>query len=251
MNRPPKKSGSVLFRRATVSLLFCVLGEGDGVLFEDVDEDIVEELFHDRVGAAEGRASVSRRREVVRELLNLLDDVAGARVLILELLHEGERLLVRVRMLAHQREDELFFLGEMLFQFCLQAGIKMVKAREHFTMMRIMDDEDLVEKFFRFSHESAVCNVMRRFQVVKHFRDCKRFERFNIAMYVPLRSLSFCGLIELGQEFIYMLKGKLEISLGSTVHVLEAGDSLYFTSRTPHALRGLDGQPAEFLDVII
>ena len=54
-----------------------------------------------------------------------------------------------------------------------------------------------------------------------------------------------------GQEFIYMLKGKLEISLGSMVHVVEAGDSLYFTSRTPHALRGLDGQPAEFLDVII
>ena len=92
----------------------------------------------------------------------------------------------------------------MLFQFCLQAGIKMVKAREHFTMMRIMDDEDLVEKFFRFSHESAVCNVMRRFQVVKHFRDCKRFERFDITMYIPLRRLSFCGLIELGQEFIYV-----------------------------------------------
>jgi transcriptional regulator with XRE-family HTH domain len=54
-----------------------------------------------------------------------------------------------------------------------------------------------------------------------------------------------------GQEFIYVLSGKLEITLGSTVHVMEPGDSLYFTSRTPHALRGLDGQPAEFLDVII
>ncbi len=54
-----------------------------------------------------------------------------------------------------------------------------------------------------------------------------------------------------GQEFIYVLSGKLEITLGSTVHVMESGDSLYFTSRTPHALRGLDGQPAEFLDVII
>lgn len=54
-----------------------------------------------------------------------------------------------------------------------------------------------------------------------------------------------------GQEFIYMLKGKLEITLGSTVYTMEPGDSLYFTSRTPHALRGLDGQPAEFLDVII
>lgn len=48
-----------------------------------------------------------------------------------------------------------------------------------------------------------------------------------------------------------MIKGRLEITLGTTAHVMEPGDSLYFTSRTPHALRGLDDQPAEFLDVII
>ncbi|GAB6113481.1 helix-turn-helix domain-containing protein [Desulfomicrobium salsuginis] len=54
-----------------------------------------------------------------------------------------------------------------------------------------------------------------------------------------------------GQEFIYVLAGKLEITLADAVHVMEPGDSLYFTSRTPHALRGLDGRPAEFLDVII
>ena len=54
-----------------------------------------------------------------------------------------------------------------------------------------------------------------------------------------------------GQEFIYVIKGTLEITLDSTVYVMEPGDSLYFTSRTPHALRGLGGRPAEFLDVII
>lgn len=54
-----------------------------------------------------------------------------------------------------------------------------------------------------------------------------------------------------GQEFIYVLKGKLEVRLGEKVLVLEPGDSLYFTSATPHALRGLDGQYAEFIDVII
>lgn len=54
-----------------------------------------------------------------------------------------------------------------------------------------------------------------------------------------------------GQEFIYMLSGRLEISLGSTQLVLEPGDSLYFTSRTPHALRGLDNADAVFLDMIV
>ncbi len=53
-----------------------------------------------------------------------------------------------------------------------------------------------------------------------------------------------------GQEFIYMLSGTLEITIGDQVYVLEPGDSLYFTSRTPHALRGIGG-PAEFLDVAI
>jgi transcriptional regulator with XRE-family HTH domain len=54
-----------------------------------------------------------------------------------------------------------------------------------------------------------------------------------------------------GQEFIYLLSGKLEVVLDKATHVLEPGDSLYFTSRTPHALRGLNNEPAEFLDVII
>ena len=54
-----------------------------------------------------------------------------------------------------------------------------------------------------------------------------------------------------GQEFIYVSQGKARNHPGLHVHVMEPGDSLYFTSRTPHALRGLDGQSAEFLDVII
>lgn len=55
----------------------------------------------------------------------------------------------------------------------------------------------------------------------------------------------------LGEEFIYMLKGRLEVRVGDDVLTLEPHDSLYFSSRTPHAMRGLDGAEAEFLDVII
>ncbi|WP_029896660.1 helix-turn-helix domain-containing protein [Desulfohalovibrio reitneri] len=54
-----------------------------------------------------------------------------------------------------------------------------------------------------------------------------------------------------GQEFIYLLEGRLELTLGEKTVVLEPGDSLYFDSHTPHSLRGLDGKPARFIDVII
>jgi len=55
----------------------------------------------------------------------------------------------------------------------------------------------------------------------------------------------------LGEEFIYMLRGRLEVRLGEDIVTLEPHDCLYFSSRTPHAMRSLDGQEAEFLDVII
>ena len=53
-----------------------------------------------------------------------------------------------------------------------------------------------------------------------------------------------------GQEFIYMLEGRLEIWLGRKQEILTPGDSLYFNSTIAHALRGLDGIDAVFLDVI-
>lgn len=53
-----------------------------------------------------------------------------------------------------------------------------------------------------------------------------------------------------GQEFIYMLEGRLELHLDAKVEILEPGDSVYFSSRIPHALRGLDGKEAAFLDVL-
>lgn len=77
----------------------------------------------------------------------------------------------------------------------------------------------------------------------------RRMEPFMIT--VPpktLEELSFTT--HSGQEFIYMLEGRLEITLNKKVVILEEGDSFYFSSRIPHALRGLDDKPATFLDII-
>ena len=54
-----------------------------------------------------------------------------------------------------------------------------------------------------------------------------------------------------GQEFIYMLEGRLEIWLDDKAFVLEPGDSIVLDSQIPHALRGLDNKDALFLDVIL
>ncbi|WDP89533.1 MAG: helix-turn-helix transcriptional regulator [Desulfobacter sp.] len=54
-----------------------------------------------------------------------------------------------------------------------------------------------------------------------------------------------------GQEFIHMLEGRLEVVLGNDKITMDPGDNLYFSSHIPHAMRGLDGKPAKFLDVLV
>lgn len=54
-----------------------------------------------------------------------------------------------------------------------------------------------------------------------------------------------------GQEFSYVLEGKLELHLDREIFVLEPGDSVYFSSTINHGLRGLDDKEAVFLSVII
>lgn len=52
-----------------------------------------------------------------------------------------------------------------------------------------------------------------------------------------------------GEEFLYVLEGRLEFRCGENVVVLEEGDSLYFDSIVPHGYRGIGG-PAKTLVVI-
>lgn len=54
-----------------------------------------------------------------------------------------------------------------------------------------------------------------------------------------------------GEEFVFLIKGRMEVVLGKETVVLEPEDSLYFSSTIPHAMRALDGKEAVFLDVII
>lgn len=54
-----------------------------------------------------------------------------------------------------------------------------------------------------------------------------------------------------GQEFNYMLEGTMALYVGEAVYILEAGDSIYFNSSVPHAMRAMNGQNARFLAVVM
>lgn len=52
-----------------------------------------------------------------------------------------------------------------------------------------------------------------------------------------------------GEEFIYVLSGKIEILYGKDVYCLNAGDSIYYESVIPHHVHALDGE-AKILAVV-
>ncbi|MCL2099291.1 MAG: cupin domain-containing protein [Oscillospiraceae bacterium] len=54
-----------------------------------------------------------------------------------------------------------------------------------------------------------------------------------------------------GQEFNYMTSGTMEFHIGSAVYELNEGDSVYFDSGVPHAMRAAGGKPAVFIAVVI
>jgi len=54
-----------------------------------------------------------------------------------------------------------------------------------------------------------------------------------------------------GDEFIYMLAGKLEFTLDGEIMVLNTGDSIYFDPSKPHTARALGKRDARFVCVFI
>jgi mannose-6-phosphate isomerase-like protein (cupin superfamily) len=53
-----------------------------------------------------------------------------------------------------------------------------------------------------------------------------------------------------GQEFNYVLEGRLLISVGGHNLELGPGDSVYFDSQEPHGMKALGGKRARFLAVV-
>jgi len=53
-----------------------------------------------------------------------------------------------------------------------------------------------------------------------------------------------------GEEFVYVLSGKIELTVGDHVNVLDIGESLHFNSGIRHQLRNVGKEKAELLIVI-
>ncbi len=54
-----------------------------------------------------------------------------------------------------------------------------------------------------------------------------------------------------GQEFNYVLSGRMLIQINGKDMILNEGDSIYFDSSLPHGMQALDGKEVKFLAIIL
>lgn len=54
-----------------------------------------------------------------------------------------------------------------------------------------------------------------------------------------------------GQEFDIVVKGRLKMTVGSNTEILEAGDTIYYNSATPHRMVAMDGNDVEIYAIVI
>ena len=69
------------------------------------------------------------------------------------------------------------------------------------------------------------------------------FKEESLSKPIPLSS-------HRGVEFDYVLTGTLKVQIGDHIEVLNAGDSVYYNSETPHGMIAIDGKPCEFLAIL-
>ena len=124
-------------------------------------------------------------------------------------------------------------------------------------------DVDVTELMSGDSPKLEMCNVVRKGEGIKIERSKaytyqhlaftfrhKKAEPFLVTVgFDPAKGMPRLNSHE-GQEFDYILEGRLELSMGGRVYVLEPGDSVYYDSSYPHAMRAIDGD-VKFLAVVI
>lgn len=95
-------------------------------------------------------------------------------------------------------------------------------------------------KEFRYSHLAAMVKHENSEPFIVTAKYSKELEHGNIAT-----------TSHKGEEFDYVIKGKLKIQVGDFVEILNEGDSIYYDSGKEHGMVAVGGEDCEFIAVVM
>ena len=79
----------------------------------------------------------------------------------------------------------------------------------------------------------------------------KKSDPFIVTVSPDTPAESITPAMHAGQEFNYILEGKVLLNIHGNKITLDQGDSIYFDSSCPHSMQALDGKKAVFLAVVM
>ena len=98
----------------------------------------------------------------------------------------------------------------MFFQIRFQRPVQMMEPGEQFSVVGIMDQENLVQVPFDFCHVIPFTDMVRRFQVLEHVRNGKTFKPFQRFLLAAGLSTVFGKvIIQIGYHFFCIQIGSL------------------------------------------
>ncbi len=93
----------------------------------------------------------------------------------------------------------------------------------------------------RFAEKMGGSDVAYQFESLDFPANQRKFNAF-LADFEAGKSEKTKQHQHAGVEFLYLVHGKLDLTIGAEVHTLEAGDSIYFDSSAKHGYRRASSQ---------
>ncbi len=95
-------------------------------------------------------------------------------------------------------------------------------------------------------HEGEVDYVYESLETKKPGKHMEPF----LVEFMPMETADMVFTSHKGEEFLYLLSGRLEFRSDERVEILHPGDTVYFDSERNHSFRSLDGKPAKGIVVV-
>lgn len=101
----------------------------------------------------------------------------------------------------------------------------------------------------RFTNHSSAGNENMIYRSLSEGKENRHIEPFVIDI-IPNGEQNYSMSSHEGEEFIYVLEGKVEVNYGKQTYLLEKGDSIYYDSIVKHHVHGYGDDAAKILAVV-
>lgn len=105
------------------------------------------------------------------------------------------------------------------------------------------------EKGIRFTSQGSLTREHLNFYSLAFNKVGRSMEPFIVDIE-PAEPSDYMLSSHEGEEFIYVMEGRIEINYGKDVFLLHAGDSIYMDSVVVHNVHAADNHPAKILAVV-